>query len=69
MHLLQTAVMRKDIGGLPKGADPLKAPSSHSPAFYIDESGIKTGIKAFLYLVTDYMQLSKEGNLNLSVKK
>lgn len=57
------------LGGLPKGSDPLKAASAHMPGYFIDEGCMKTGIKAFLYLVTDYMQMSKEGNLNLSVKK
>ena len=42
------------LGGMPKGADPLKAPSHHTPDFYIDESGFKLGVKAFCYLVFDY---------------
>ena len=45
-----------NLGGMPKGKDPKKTPSHHTPDFYIDESGMQTGIKAFLYLVTDYMQ-------------
>jgi amidohydrolase len=45
-----------NLGGMPKGKDPKKTPSHHTPDFYIDESGMLTGIKAFLYLVTDYMQ-------------
>lgn len=45
-----------NLGGMPKGQDPKKTPSHHTPDFYIDESGMQTGIKAFLYLVTDYMQ-------------
>jgi amidohydrolase len=44
-----------NLGGMPKGQDPKKTPSHHTPDFYIDESGMQTGIKAFLYLVTDYM--------------
>jgi amidohydrolase len=43
------------LGGMPKGNDPKKAPSHHTPEFYIDESGFKTGIKAFCDLVIDYM--------------
>ena len=46
---------------MPKGQDPNKTPSHHTPDFYIDESGMQTGIKAFLYLVTDYLQTA--GNL------
>jgi amidohydrolase len=44
-----------NLGGMPKGQDPKKTPSHHTPDFFIDESGMQTGIKAFLYLVTDYM--------------
>ena len=44
------------IGGMPKGGDPKTAPSHHTADFFVDESAMKTGIKAFLYLVTDYMQ-------------
>ena len=44
-----------NLGGMPKGQDPDKTPSHHTPDFYIDESAMQTGIKAFLYLVTDYM--------------
>jgi amidohydrolase len=44
------------VGGMPAGSDPKVAAPHHTPDFYIDESGMKTGIKAFAYLVTDYMQ-------------
>ncbi|HYO22055.1 MAG TPA: amidohydrolase [Flavisolibacter sp.] len=47
-----------NIGGMPKGGDPKKTPSHHTPDFFIDESGMQTGIKAFLFFVTDYMKLS-----------
>ncbi|MFL5786834.1 MAG: amidohydrolase [Flavisolibacter sp.] len=50
------------IGGLPPGKDPKDAPSHHTPDFYVDESGMKTGIRAFLYLVTDYMKLAQSNN-------
>lgn len=56
------------LGGLPKGSDPLKAAFAHMPGYFIDEGCMKTGIKAFLYLVTDYMQMHNEGKINLSVK-
>ncbi len=45
------------LGGMPKGNDPLKAPPHHTAGFYIDESGMKTGIKAFCDLVIDYMNM------------
>ncbi|MBS1597033.1 MAG: amidohydrolase [Bacteroidetes bacterium] len=45
------------LGGMPKGEDPLKAPSHHTPDFYVDESGLKLGVKAFCHLVVDYSNL------------
>jgi amidohydrolase len=49
-----------NVGGMPKGGDPDKTPSHHTPDFFIDESGMQTGIKAFLYFVTDYMNISSQ---------
>ena len=45
------------LGGMPKGNDPQKAPPHHTAEFYIDEGGMKTGIKAFCNLVIDYMNM------------
>jgi len=45
------------LGGMPKGKDPKTAPPHHTADFYIDESGMKTGIKAFCGLVIDYMNM------------
>ncbi|MBS1608602.1 MAG: amidohydrolase [Bacteroidetes bacterium] len=47
------------LGGMAKDADPAKTAAHHTPDFYIDESGMKTGIKAFCNLVFDYMNMSK----------
>jgi len=47
------------LGGMPVGNDPQKAPPHHTPDFFIDESGMKTGIKAFCQLVFDYMNIQK----------
>ncbi|WP_343702480.1 amidohydrolase [Chitinophaga sp.] len=44
------------LGGMPKGADPRKAPGHHTPDFYIDDSMLDTGVKAFCHLVFDYGQ-------------
>ncbi len=44
------------IGGMEKGKDPKKAFPHHTPDFVVDESGMKTGVKAFCHLVFDYMQ-------------
>jgi amidohydrolase len=46
------------LGGMPKGADKNLAPPHHTPDFYIDESGMKTGIQAFCRLVTDYLNMN-----------
>ena len=43
------------LGGMEKGKDPKKAPSHHTPDFYIDESGMKTGVRAFCSIVIDYL--------------
>lgn len=43
------------LGGMPKGNDPAKAPPHHTADFYVDDSGMKTGIRAFCDLVIDYM--------------
>lgn len=51
-----------NVGGMPKGGDPDKTPSHHTPDFFIDESGMQTGIKAFLYFVTDYLNMSSAKN-------
>jgi len=48
------------LGGMPKDADPVKTAAHHTPDFYIDESGMKTGIKAFCNLVFDYMNMPKQ---------
>jgi amidohydrolase len=46
------------LGGMPKGNDPKKAPPHHTADFFIDESGMKTGIKAFCDIVIDYMNMN-----------
>ena len=46
-----------DLGGMPKGNDPQKAPGKHTVDYFIDEGGMKTGIKAFCGLVIDYMNM------------
>lgn len=45
------------LGGMPKGMDPKNAPPHHSAAFSIDDSGLKTGVRAFCNLVIDYMYM------------
>ncbi|MEO6000781.1 MAG: amidohydrolase [Chitinophagaceae bacterium] len=43
------------LGGMPKGGDKLKAPSHHTPDFFIDESGFTLGVKALCNLTLDFM--------------
>lgn len=43
------------VGGMPLDADPTKVPSHHTPDFFIDESGMITGLRAMLNLTVDYM--------------
>ncbi len=45
------------IGGLPKGKDPKTSASHHTPDFFLDESGFKTGVVAMTNLVLDYLDL------------
>jgi amidohydrolase len=47
------------LGGMPKGQDPLKAPSHHTPDFFIDESGFVLGVNALANLTLDYMSMKK----------
>jgi len=42
------------LGGMPKGKKKEDAAAHHTPDFYIDESGMKLGVRAFCYLVLDY---------------
>ncbi|MFY8037805.1 MAG: amidohydrolase [Cyclobacteriaceae bacterium] len=43
------------VGGMPLDADPAKTSAHHTPDFYIDESGMLTGLKAMLNLTVDYL--------------
>ena len=49
-----------NLGGMPKGADPLKAASHHTPDFFIDESGLQLGVESMANLAIDYMELSNK---------
>ena len=44
------------LGGLPKGADPKTAPSHHTPTFYVDDAGMRYGIRAMVQLTLDYLK-------------
>ncbi|MDO9551873.1 amidohydrolase [Rhodonellum sp.] len=47
------------LGGMPKGGNPVTAPSHHTPDFMIDESGFLLGVKVMSYLAVDYLDLKK----------
>lgn len=49
------------VGGMPLDADPTKVPSHHTPDFFIDESGMITGLRAMLNLTVDYMNSPMKG--------
>lgn len=42
------------IGGMPKGKDPKDAAPHHTPDFFIDDSRLDVGVKAFCNIVFDY---------------
>jgi amidohydrolase len=44
---------------MPKGENPLTAPSHHTPDFYLDESGFKLGVQAIANITVDYMEMSQ----------
>lgn len=44
------------VGGMPKGKDPKQAAAHHTPDFYIDDSRLDVGVKAFANIVFDYVR-------------
>lgn len=42
------------VGGMPAGKDPKDAAPHHTPDFYIDDSRLDVGVKAFANIVMDY---------------
>lgn len=45
------------IGGKPLDVSEQDAPAHHTPEFYVDDSGMKTGVKLLTDLTLDYMNL------------
>ena len=43
------------LGGMPKGMKQDDAPAHHTPEFFIDESGMKLGIKSLSNMALDYL--------------
>ncbi len=50
------------LGGMPKGMDPAKAADHHTADFYIDDSMLYVGVKAFCNLVFDYAAMKTAPN-------
>ncbi|MCC9137891.1 amidohydrolase [Pontibacter silvestris] len=44
------------VGGMPKGKKPEEVAPHHTPDFYIDDSGMKLGVKTLTNLTLDYME-------------
>jgi amidohydrolase len=45
------------IGGMPSGMSPDETAPHHTPDFFVDEEGMRLGIRAMARLTLDYMQL------------
>ncbi|MBW8312731.1 MAG: amidohydrolase [Rhizobium sp.] len=45
------------VGATPAGQDALKAPSNHSPEFFLDEQALKVGTRAMLQVALDYLHI------------
>ena len=48
--------MYVDIGITPLDKDPGTAPPNHSPFFYVDETGLPTGVRVMAQLALDYLR-------------
>lgn len=48
------------LGGRPSHVAPEDAPPHHTPDFYVDDSGLKTGVRAFIALAFEYMRAYNE---------
>jgi len=57
------------LGGMPKGNDPYKAPDHHTADFFIDDSMLNVGVKAFCNLVFDYAAMTTTSNKKDKNKK
>jgi len=57
------------LGGMKKGQDPKTTPSHHTPDFYIDDSQLDVGVRAFCNIVFDFARLKTAAATNTSDKK
>ena len=47
------------VGATPRGQDALKAPSNHSPEFFLDESALDVGLRSMLQVSLDYLHAAR----------
>ena len=43
------------LGGMPEGTDRSEAAPHHTPDFFVDDAGMKLGVRTFCYMTVDYM--------------
>ena len=43
------------LGGMPEGVERKDSAPHHTPDFYVDDAGMKLGVRTFCYLTVDYM--------------
>ncbi|MDQ3713165.1 MAG: amidohydrolase [Acidobacteriota bacterium] len=53
-----------NVGGMPKGKNVKDAAPHHTPDFYIDDSRLDVGIKAFCNIVFDYQPITKTARIS-----
>ena len=54
------------VGGMPKGMNPKDAFPHHTPDFFIDDSRLDVGIKAFCNIVFDFKKMNIAGHSKIS---
>jgi amidohydrolase len=52
------------LGITPEGTDPAKAPSNHSPRFYVEESALRVGLEAMAMVAVDFLMRESERQLS-----
>lgn len=63
MYALKVPALFLFLGGMPKGSDPAKAAPHHTPDFYVDDSGMKTGVRTLCNLALDFADQWKPAGL------
>ncbi len=55
------------VGGMPKGKNPKDTAAHHTPDFYIDDSRLDVGVKAFCNIVFDYQPTKTARNFHNNI--